>query len=336
MKKKQATAATEDAPLCLDALWVKFADSFDRYAEVLPCTRILNNIRREHILDCPNLLLYSAAGVPIDLVWVSLIQRMFQVKLNTIEKTYDKEVIYTESPYHFHIDIALPYQTTSLTKLTGFIKDIIVHRCIEQGCRHVMVISSIDKLLESNYGSSQAFRMLLEKFSVNVLFICTVSSISSVEKPIQSRFMAIRVPAFTNDQINDILEDLGLPQLINIDTHACSRNVAFCIYMSYLLKTGRDVDSMRYPIIRDILQPPSSSRPSLDSIRTLAATLHAYNASLADIANDLTLIYYDMAAEIVSLAAAIDHKLAQTDCIRKSLYIEHLLTTVAVKKNSVG
>lgn len=321
MKKKQAAAEAYDTA-CLDALWVKFAESFDKYAAMLPCTRILNHIGEANLMNCSNVLMYSAPGFPIDLVWTAMIERIFKIKLNSIEKTYDKEVIYMESPYHFHIDMALPYQTMSLSKLSGFLKDIIMHRCIEPGRRHVMVISSLEKLLKTESNSSQAFRVFLEKYSANVLFICTTSAISSIEKPLQSRFMAIRVPAFTNDQINEILVDIGLPELMNIDTHACSRNVAFCMYMSYLLKTGREVDNIRYPFLRELLEP------SLDSIRTLAARLHAYNASFADIASDLTMIWYDMSAEIVAIAADIDHKDAQTDGNRRSLYIEYFLISV--------
>ena len=327
MKKKTSASASSDVDesSCMDALWAKFADSFDKYSDTQPYTHILKKIGRDNLLDCPNLLLYSAPGFPLDLVWTSLIQRLFQIKLNSTEKIYDKEVVYSESPHHFLIDMALPHQSASLAKLTGFIKDIIMHRCIDQGCRHVMVISSFEKLLNSESDSSRAFRVLLEKYSSNVFFICTTTAISSIEKPLQSRFLGIRVPAFTNDQINNILTDISLPQLMNIERHACNRNIAFCIYMSYLLKTGRDVDNIRYPMIREVLV---NAVPSLDSIRNLAAQLHGYNASLADVANDLMILWCSKQTEILDIAASIDHINAQTDGNRKSLYIEYLLTAV--------
>ena len=327
MGKKTAPQPPQvvDESGCLDVLWGKFAQSFDTYSAAKPYTQILKKIGRENLLDCPNLLLYSCHGFPLDLVWTSLVQRIFQIKLNSTEKTYDKEVIYGESPHHFLIDMAIPHQSASVAKLTGFIKDIIMHRCIDQGCRHVMVISSFEKLLSSDSDSSRAFRVLLEKYSSNVFFICTTTTISSIEKPLQSRFLGVRVPAFTNDEINNILIDIGLPQLMNIERHACNRNIAFCMYMSYLLKTGHEVDNIRYPMIREVL---ANSVPSLDSIRNLAAQLHGYNASIADIANDLTIIWYGREAEILNIAASIDHINAQTDGNRKSLYIEHLLTAV--------
>ena len=95
--------------------------------------------------------------------------------------------------------------------------------------------------------------------------------------------------------------------------------------MSYLLKTGRDVDNIRYPMIREVLV---NAVPSLDSIRNLAAQLHGYNASLADVANDLMILWCSKQTEILDIAASIDHINAQTDGNRKSLYIEYLLTAV--------
>ena len=350
MKKQKQTAAAAalaaDETAYLDALWSKFAGSFDRYAADLPCTRMLNNIDKACMLDCSNILLYSATGVPVDLVWTSMIQRIFNFKINTTEKIYDKEVIYYESQYHFHVDMSLPYQTTSMTKLTGFIKDIIIHRCICPTHRHVIVITSIDTLIRTDSDASRALRVLLEKYSANVWFICTTTAISSIEKPLQSRFIAVRVPALTNDQINNILVDLWMPQLMNIDTHACSRNVAFCIYLSYLLHTNREVDDIRYSFIRETMancetmanretmancETMASPQQvvTMDAVRKLAARLHAYDASLLDITNDLTIIYPERAGEIVTVAAAIDHKHAHTGGIRKSLYIEYLLASVA-------
>lgn len=302
----------------LDSYWKEFTDRYeDKYAEYLSCSGVINNLARNGLSNCPNLLMYSA-GFPMKLVWTSLLTRVFGPFTPKDSKIWEDDVVFQESAFHFEIDMALPSQSRNLGKITSFLKNIVTHKCIHND-RHIIVLSNIEHLLKSDKAASQMFRVILERFSSNVMFICTTNCVSSIEPPLLSRFTIVRVSSFTSKQIHHILTDIGLP-LPPVGTTTC-RNIAQAIYLSYTSNTSQ----LRYPFILEIYQ----QAPSIEQTRALAHKLYAYDVSIGSLVTDLTLICNkDYRCEIVSLGAKIDHLLAQTDGNRKPLYIEYFLNAV--------
>lgn len=306
----------------LDEAWSKFARDFDsKYADWLPCARALKSLGETGFNGCPNLLFYSA-GFPINLVWMSLLQRVHSTAIPSNAKTWDKDLLFNESKYHFELDMSLPQQSKSLSKITDFIKSIASHHCMT-GDRHVMVISHIEHLFETGGcggdNAAQAFRVLLERYSSNIIFICTTAKITAIEKPLISRFLAIRVPLFTESQISQILGDLALSQPFVPLQHR--RNIAYCIYAAICDKHKvRDSPELHFPFLLDY---PSAS---IDQLRSLTHKLHALDASISHITSDLAFLAPPHKKEYITrIGAQIDHMLACTDGNRKSLYIEYLL-----------
>lgn len=314
------------ASVDIDTVWSKFACDFDdRYFNWLACSGALQSIGRTGFNDCPNLLFYSA-GFPINLVWMSLLKRVHATSIPSNAKTWDKDLLFNESNYHFELDMSLPQQSKNLCKITDFIKSIASHRCLT-GDRHVMVISHIEYLLEKggcgSDNAAQALRVLLERYSSNIIFICTTAKITAIEKPLVSRFLAIRVPLFTESQISHILGDLGLSmQLVPLHHR---RNIAYCIFAAVCNRHKvRDTPELHFPFLLDY---PSAS---IDQMRSLTHKLHSLDASIAHITSDLTFLAPPHKKErIISIGAQIDHMLSCTDGNRKSLYIEYLLNATA-------
>lgn len=320
----------------LDRYWHKFCTNFKNYVRMLPCNSLIENLTAHGssgLHGCPNLL-FHAVDFPIDLVWEHLLQSLYGSYTHT-PKQWDKDLMFTETPYYFHIDMSIPNQSKNLTKITNFIKEIVNHKCIHND-RHIFVLTHIDHLLQSEKGSSQAFRVLLERFSSNAIFICTTKSISNMEKPLISRFVPVRIPQFTTEQIKHILQDIGIQasnDMSNILDRE-NRNIAYCIYAAIVhssTKTNTNtntVNVLRYPFLTDYIG--SKTKPTLEQLRSLTAKIHAYNISLRDLTLDIMNMNNDISAKlyILQTGSQVDHLISKTDGNRKALYIEYFLNTL--------
>jgi hypothetical protein len=326
MKPKEVAAI--DARL-RDA-WALFEQRFDRYVENLQCYNIIRNIISNGFVGFSNILLYSA-GFPSHLIISHMIRAIFNESThNGCAKIFDKDVMYHEYPYHFEVDCMNPMQTKSIEKFAGFIKHIASHKCIHSD-RHVMVMLNVDAVVRD---SAQSFRVLLERFSNNVIFICTTNVLSAIEKPIVSRFMCIRVPLFTTEQIQHILEDIGFEPsecaaVANFTDH---RNLPYCMYVAAMSRYQQTQCNLRYPFLLDYWGS-DCSKPTLDQLRSLTQKIHNLDIAIPNLANDLIKISKDRyKANVISLCTAVDHWIALTDGNRKSLYIEYLVNSL----NSLG
>lgn len=79
-------------------------------------------------------------------------------------------------------------------KIIEFINSIIYTNTIDNNKRTI-ILCNIEQV---DYDTSSAFRIILERYSTSNVFIATTVKISSIDKPIISRFMLIRVPVDQN------------------------------------------------------------------------------------------------------------------------------------------
>jgi hypothetical protein len=301
----------------VDTAWNVFIDKFDTYFEQLPCKKPIDSLCSAKFAGCPNVLLYSA-GFPVHLVIKNMISQMFG-SYSLSPKTIDT-IIFDESVYHFEIDFSLPTQCLELEKINEFVKNIIIHSCIHND-RHIIILHHIDILLR-HLGAFQMFRVFLERYYNNVIFICTTKKVTQIEAPLLSRFLSIRIPLFTEEQIAHIFTDLGLSVPQHIPAHM-KRNLSYCIFASCTNYSS----NLRYPFLRDYFG--TTTQPSMEQLRSLTLKLHTYNVSISDLVCDLMIIYEKKRETILAIGTQIDWMLSSTNSNRRPLYIEYLLNAVS-------
>jgi len=302
--------------MSLDAKWQLFQQRFPTYIELLPCKRTLDNITSSGLSS--NVLFYSH-GFPLELICNYLINQMFGT-LTIRSLIWDKELMYSESDHHFEIDLAHPAQSKCLKKYTEFIKQIASHKSLS-GTSHIMIIHNIDALSTFTQSACQSFRVLFERYSSNIVFICTTTAFSKLDPPLTSRFINIRIPCFSESNIETILIDLDMTVPPNSSVPPPEkRNLAYCMYISSAHSLSASRTGLYYPMI-------DSTKHTPEQLRALTSKLQAYDASMSRITSDLVTLTNDDSkkASIVALGAYMDRLVSLTDGNRKCLYIEYLL-----------
>ena len=183
-------------------------NNWDKLEEVFPY--IIDNNKRYKIilknilLSSNNKLLYSPIGFPIDSFLNTLLIQIFNIKppFNKTEHIWEKSIIYIENQHYIDIDLMNPENIKNIEKITSFLLHIISSKNVKMK-KHYIVIKHVD-LLSSLFCD---FRIILEKYSHNVIFICTTHYITRLEPPIRSRFSTFRIPLFTFEEIQNIFSN---------------------------------------------------------------------------------------------------------------------------------
>lgn len=305
--------------------WDLFCEHFDALLPIcLPeHHRIVHRFIDQDIFeDSPNMLFYHAEGFPIQL----LLDYMFRKKYgpfirNQCQVSQDLE--YFETQHFIEFDFHHPNFQKQSEACIELLKQIVKNPSV-CGSRHLIVLKNIDGAI---LYSKQMFRVLLERFSRNALFICTTASFSKLEAPIRSRFMMIRIPLPSNDEIKAIMDYLNLPFVESTDRLTYNN-----IYKALLIQDiimnhpNEDVATLckyHFPL----LGQSSLSSASLDTLRTLSNKICQTNIPFRGIVLDLlNMIRCDCAKmNFISDAVDIEHKLSCTNGGRQMLYIEMLL-----------
>jgi hypothetical protein len=314
----------------MDELWNSIKNNFEvciphllHYKKIIDCLVDLN------FSENPNLLFYGCHGIPFDFIWEIALRRKFG-NFKKSNYVWNKEVTYYETPYFFELDLLYPHQPKNIERFSEFIKEIITHPCIHED-RHIIVLKSIEQLSDKN--KATALRVLLERFSKNVFFICTTTHISAIEPPLQSRFFLIRCPVFTSEEMDLCFNTLGrkyhplLKASNNYDFY-------YSLYISWLDEhypdeVNESLCSYHLPYLHEFLLTTQKNLPSIEDIRKITQKLSIYNASFENICKDLLYFYKDRENSykmyIVSECAKIDHMCSKTEEYRKPLYIELFL-----------
>jgi len=334
--------------------------NWDKLEEVFP--HIINtNKRYKLILDnillsSNNKLLYTPIGFPIDIYLNTLLIKIFDIKapFNKTEHTWDKSIIYIENQYYIDIDLMNPENIKNIEKITSYLLHIIGSKNVKMK-KHYIVIKHIDLLSELFCD----FRIILEKYSHNVVFICTTHYITKLETPIKSRFSTFRVPLFTFEEIQDIFSNHLNISMNDYLLETKTRNLVKAIFISDIERhpssgeiLTKDFVEFNFPPFVEFIKNYNKNKNNLDDIRGLSYKCCQYNVSILQIIQDFIKLvdygtYYlnircshiqqyphhifddtmknDLKNEIIKIGMDIDYLLSQTNKCKEPLYIENLL-----------
>ena len=325
----------------MDEVWESIVSRFSTH--VIPnlphhsqvMSAIQKTLSPDEITGANNILLYGAQGFPTELLWESALCNTVCAGKHYTKKSivWQKEVTYNETPYFFEVDLSHPQQPKDVDVFAAFLKDIVTHPCVHSG-RHIMILKNIERLCTRH--NSGALRVLLERFSTNVLFICSTTRFSAIESPLTSRFTCYRVPLATNAELQAILGDGGLNMPGGLSPYLIQNNCRdfyFAIYVCWLAQNMPDIVTKEFctfhvAVLHECL---ANKKPSMSDLRTLTSKVCVHDASFAHITEDLLNIMSNnnnrQKYDLVHHAAEIDHMCATTDGYRKPLYVELLLHT---------
>jgi hypothetical protein len=207
------------------------------------------------------------------------------------------------------------------------------------------------------------FRIILEKYSHNVVFICTTHYITKLETPIKSRFSTFRVPLFTFEEIQDIFSNHLNISMNDYLLETKTRNLVKAIFISDIERhpssgeiLTKDFVEFNFPPFVEFIKNYNKNKNNLDDIRGLSYKCCQYNVSILQIIQDFIKLvdygtYYlnircshiqqyphhifddamkndlknNLKNEIIKIGMDIDYLLSQTNKCKEPLYIENLL-----------
>lgn len=334
-------------------------NNWDKLEEVFPLI-IDNNIRYKlilkHILislSSNNKLLYTPIGFPIDSFLNTLLIHFFNIKqhFNNTEHIWEKCITYNENQYYIDIDLMNPENIKNIEKITTFLLHIISSKNVKMK-KHYIVIKHID-LLSSLFCD---FRIILEKYSHNVVFICTTHYITRLEPPIKSRFSTFKIPLFTFEEIQNIFSNYLNISMNDYLFETKPRNIVKALFISEIERhpsssevLTKEFVEYNFPPFVDFIKDYNKNKNNLDDIRMLSYKCCQYNISILQIIQDFIRLvdlgtYYInirynlcediindidikkiLKCEIIKIGADIDYLLSQTNKCKEPLYIENLL-----------
>lgn len=272
--------------------------------------------------DASNLLFYGPVGFPIHHMIDYLLREIFGPCTKQIA-TFAGDMEYTHTSHYFEFDFHHPNFGKNCTECIDALKQIIQSHAYDQR-RHVVVLKNVDAALNQN---RQMFRVLLERYSKNAVFICTTHSLSAIEAPLQSRFMLVRVPLLTEKDVFSILNELGytLPDSVPI-----SRNLLKMLLIVDIIQNQPSSDiqmlcTLHYPPLSqlDFVNPNNNS---MEMLRTITNKICQTNISYKNIILDLLeLVEPRRKHAFLMIATDIEHDAVATNSSRRMFYIERLL-----------
>ena len=221
-----------------------------------------------------------------------------------------------------------------LDVLSLFLKELVQHPCVHSG-RHIIILHNIEKLCARR--SSYSFRVLLERYSANALFICTTHQFGSIESPLTSRCINLRVPLPTCVEIGHIMISLGLTQHAYLKECDC-RDIYFTLFVHWLTENMSEViteEFCKYKTLGLAELLKNKKKNTIEDIRTYVSKISVHDPSLADLTNDILKMMtcnktnMKKKHEFLEKATEIDYICSTTEGHRKPLYIE-LLLNIAV------
>jgi hypothetical protein len=310
------------------------------------------------LLSSNNKLLYSPIGFPIDSLLNTLLIQIFNIKLpfNKTEHIWEKSIIYIENQHYIDIDLMNPENIKNIEKITSFLLHIISSKNVKMK-KHYIVIKHVD-LLSSLFCD---FRIILEKYSHNVIFICTTHYITRLEPPIRSRFSTFRIPLFTFEEIQDIFSNYLNISMNDYLFETKPRNIVKALFISEIERhpssseiLTKEFVEYNFPPFVEFIKEYNKNKNNLDDIRGLSYKCCQYNISILQIVQDFIRLvdlgtYYinirnqssednvskldnnidnikkKLKCEIIKIGTDIDYLLSQTNKCKEPLYIENLL-----------
>jgi hypothetical protein len=301
-----------------------FYTKFDTYLDYLPYHKyVSDSLFFGNFMELPNILLYGSKGFPSEYLIEYSISKLFKCEY-PIQKRYpiwNQTLPYIESNYYFCIDSEHPEFPKDVDQLILFIKHIVSSKCIHMD-RHIILLKNIDQI--TNRKTCYMFRVLLERFSQNVLFISTTHYIQLIENPLKSRMQLYRIPLPTYEQIHQIIKqikpiDKELPK---------TRNLMVLLFHLDTL----EFSTLNYPPIVEI----NEKKMTQVEIRRISYKLFQYQISVADLIHDCTCFISDKYKSLwIHETALIEHRHRISDPVKKCYYIELILNIFELYKQKI-
>jgi hypothetical protein len=269
-----------------------------------------------------NVLFYGSNGFDHDMFLETLLEvsfgktyrRLIQIK---------KGVEYIETQFYYEFD----FLKISSEQVQEIIVGIIKHKGVNNK-KHYIVLKNID-FIEDMFN----FRIILERFFNNAMFICSTYSISKIETPIKSRFFCIRLPLFQNKEIDWIYSTYFEPMGFNRESKLLeNRNILKNIFMSDVRKQKPklltdEFLTLNYPPISELC-----TKTQLFFLRNIACDIMKYEVEIVDIVKDLLktgAIKDKKLVPFLKEAAKIEHQaVLQKETKPYIMFIEHLLLLI--------
>jgi DNA polymerase III delta prime subunit len=278
-----------------------------------------------------NVLLYGPLGFPTDLYIDEILQDRYNIQnLHKTECTWGKEIIYYHNPYFLEINLMHPLVNKNLTSICKFLIDIIKNKNISNE-KHCIIIKNID-LLDKDYFSS--YRIILERYSNNVCFICTAHNIDRIDVPVKSRFALVRMPLFTHQEIINIFHKMQIQLNRHIINSKYSRDIIRAIFITQLEHNGAEITEdfcqLNFPPLLEFIDKKSYS---ITDVKTFSYKCFQYNITIKEIVCDLLKIKGFLKSKkakinLIKNASDIEYNLKQAKKGREPIYLETFLCQV--------
>lgn len=293
----------------------------EMFSDLLPSYPRAHHVAKELVdadwSDMSNILLFAPRGFPLNLLIHWIMVQKFGPEKRSLHVHDDMP--FAETPNYFDIDLLNPAIKT-IDPVVDFVHTVIARNNILNQ-RHIFILQNIDALENYRY----AFRVLFERFSKNVVFLCTTTRIGCIEPPLRSRFCTCTIPCLTPSDIAHTMHVLGKhvhPYLQH------SRNIMQVILVADMKPelVTEDMCAMNYPLLAPFMAKMRQNM-KIEDIRAMAFKLCSLNFSFMDITSDILQCMKDDLQKHVFIqeACRIDHMLVLTNGGRKPLYYETLL-----------
>lgn len=297
--------------------WNEFYNNYEKILDILPSLYkyTCNNIFNENINAVQNCILYGQKGFPFETLIEYAISKFYSTKFPIYKRypLWNNTLPYIETNYYFCIDTEHPEFPKDITSLVEFIKHIVKIKSIYNE-KHIIIIKNIDNI--TNRNTCYIFRILLEKFNNNVLFLCTAHNYQMIERPLKSRSRLFRLPLPTIEQNKQILQLLK-PDF-NYDVY--TRNLSLNIFN--IENNIQDI-TINYP---PLLETINKKLKPLE-IRKITYQIFQYKISLAEVIMDcMSLIKNDnKKLKWIEESSEIELQSKKTDNNKQFFFIELLL-----------
>lgn len=309
-------------------LWSKFKDHFidiirsnEYYYKIFNFLKDYKN----------NSLLYGSHGFPTDLFIDEVIKHKFEISsVYKKECIWNKDIIYFWNQHFLEIDLMHPSMPKDLSNLSKFILSIIKNKNINDE-KHFIIIKHIDHLSHDDFSS---FRIILERFSNNVYFLCTTHKLDKIDVPVKSRFALFRMPQITHSEVLSIFKNCFNLPLNQYLIEQKTRDIIKAIFIAQVESSNpelitKEFCTMNFPPLFEFYKNFNKKKNSLDDIRQFSYKCFQYNVAIPDLLCDLLkLLPPRQKQNAIKIAAELDHYLNTANKGREPIYIESFLCQV--------
>lgn len=271
-----------------------------------------------------NALLYGSYGFPIDLFIDEILKQKFSLEtLYKKECIWNKNMIYYHNQHFLEIDLMHPTMPKDMTIISKFILNVISNKNINDE-KHLIIIKHIDILNSKDFNS---FRIIIERYSNNVYFLCFTHKLDKIDVPVKSRFALFRMPLFQHDEIQKIFQEYLHIPVNKYLAEEKTRDIIKAIYIAHEDDNicTKEFCTLNFPLVFEFYKK-FKKKSNLDDIRQFSYKCFQYNISIKELLIDfLKLLPHTQKIRAVKIASEIEHIMQNSNKGRESIYIESFL-----------